>query len=83
MVIKMSDNLILKSLHYNDYVPFMSMYYLKLSEKGFITWRIAACRGTGFEDPNLPLQFRVNELNLKLPANFDLRMRVGNRYFFM
>jgi hypothetical protein len=30
------------------------------------------------------LPFIVNALNLKLPANFDLRItRVGNHYFFI
>jgi hypothetical protein len=66
-------------------VPFMSMYYLwNYQKRGFITaWRIRVCGGRISKIQTFnPLQFRVNALNLKLPANFDLRItRVGNRYF--
>jgi ferredoxin-like protein FixX len=58
-------------------VPFMSMYYLwNYQKRGFITaWRIRVCGGRISKIQTFnPLQFRVNALNLKLPANFDLRI---------
>jgi hypothetical protein len=76
------------SLWQNDYsTVYEYVLFVKLSEKEVLSQP----DGLRYADDGIskiqtfnPLQFRVNALNLKLPANFDLRItRGGNRYFFM